>query len=146
ARSHLNVCLFVWPRSARVHLLAARADRLSGDLEGAEAHLNRCLELQGGATEATQLEFLLLRAQAGEVDEVTPALFTYVENQHAETPLILKTLSGAYMRNLRYGPALQCLNRWIEEVPDAALAFFWRGWVLEGMRATEDSMKDYRRA
>src|SRR5438445_13408846 len=47
ARSHLNVCLFVWPRSARVHLLAARADRLSGDLEGAEAHLNRCLELQG---------------------------------------------------------------------------------------------------
>src|SRR5260370_30851881 len=93
ARDRLHVCLFVWPWSARVHLLAARVDRLSMDLQGAEAHLNRCLELQGGATEATQLEFLLLRIQWGEVDEVMPALFTYVENKHAETPLILETLA-----------------------------------------------------
>src|SRR3954454_5548314 len=43
ARSRLDVCLFVWPRSLEVHLLAARAARLSGDPQTAEAHLNQCL-------------------------------------------------------------------------------------------------------
>ena len=63
-------------RKARLalHLLAARAARLTADFEGAEAHLKRCLKLQQGATEATQLEFLLMRAQTGEEDVVAPAL------------------------------------------------------------------------
>src|SRR5262245_17650273 len=32
ARSHLKVCLFVWPRDPEAHRLAARAARLSGDV------------------------------------------------------------------------------------------------------------------
>lgn len=146
ARGRLDLCLTVWPWSARVHLLAARAARLGGDLEGAEAHLNRCLELEHGATEATQLEFLLLRVQAGEVDEVVPPLLAYVDKKHAETPLILETLSGAYLRNLRYGPALDCLNRWIHETPDVAVAYYQRGWLLEHMQHSDNAMRDYRRA
>src|SRR5262245_48349810 len=59
AWGQLEFCLRVWPRSVPVHLLAARAARLSGDYEGAEAHLTRCLKLQQGASQATQLEFLL---------------------------------------------------------------------------------------
>src|SRR5437868_15243409 len=72
ARSRIAVCLLIWPRDSDVHLLAARAARLSGDLQDAEAHLNQCLKLHGGATEPVQLEFLLLRAQTGELDQVAP--------------------------------------------------------------------------
>src|SRR5262249_27177277 len=74
SRERLRFCLPVWPRSPEVHLLAAKAARRSGDLDAAEYHLNRCLKLQSGATEAVQLEFLLLRVQSGEVDELAPVL------------------------------------------------------------------------
>src|SRR5437762_14222334 len=71
ARSRLEVCLFWWPwsRSPDVHRAAARAARLTGDYTVAESHLQRCIKLENGATEGTQLEFLLMRAQTGEEDE-----------------------------------------------------------------------------
>jgi tetratricopeptide (TPR) repeat protein len=146
ARSRLAFCLRVWPWSVPVHLRAARAARLGGDFVGAEALLNQCLKLQHGATEDVQLEFLLMRVQAGEVDEVASALQSYVEKKHPETSLILETLSRAYMHDARYGPALGALDRWIQEDPEAAAAFFYRGWVMERLNDYEGSLKDYRRA
>ena len=53
ARERLKLCLRIWPSSPEVHLLAARAARMAGDLSGAEAHLNRCLELQDGSIECS---------------------------------------------------------------------------------------------
>jgi tetratricopeptide (TPR) repeat protein len=147
ARSRLGLCLLVWPRSVEVHLLAARAARLSGDFAAAEAHLNRCLKLQHGATEAIQVEFLLMRVQRGEEDEVAPELFAlYVDRNSPEAPLILETLAWAYMYNLRYGPAFNCLSRWAALAPDSAEPLRWRGWVLERLNDPEGAMKDYQRA
>jgi tetratricopeptide (TPR) repeat protein len=146
ARSRLAVCLLVWPHDPEVRLLAARAARLSGDLPAAEAHLNRCLKLHGGATEEVQIEFLLLRAQTGEVEEVAQALIDCVEKGHPQSPLILETLARAYMHRLRYKPALACLSRWMEVQPNAAKAYQWRGWVLERMNQHDAAFADYRRA
>jgi len=146
ARRDLALRLRVWPRTAEVHLLAARAARLSGDFEGAEAHLQECLRLQNGATAETQLEFLLMRVQRGEVDQVAPQLLLYVENKHPDTTLILETLARAYMHNFRYGPALATLDRWIKEDPDSAKAYFWRGWVVERLNDRTGAMQDYQRA
>jgi len=147
AQSRLEVCLLVWPRSVDVHLLAARAARLKGDFEGAETHLNRCLKLKHGATEAIQLEYLLMRAQGGEEDEVAPELLTrYVENDSPETPLILETLALAYIHKVRYGPAFECVSRWIAAAPESADAYRWRGWILERLNDPMGSMKDYQRA
>src|SRR5262249_32260718 len=70
AKRSLDFCLIVWPRSTSVHLLAARAARLEGDFDRAESHLNRCLKLNPSARDAVQLEFLLMRVQAGDVGEV----------------------------------------------------------------------------
>jgi predicted Zn-dependent protease len=146
ARPGLDLCLAVWPRSVPVHLLAARAARLSGDFDGAEAHLNRCLQLQGGATDAIQLEFLLMRVQTGEEDSVGPVLWARVENRDPETPLILETLARAYVRNYHLEPALTCLDRWIQEAPDAAQPLFLRGWVRERLHASQEALSDYQRA
>jgi tetratricopeptide (TPR) repeat protein len=147
AQRSLDICLFLWPRSIPVHLLAARASRLRGDFEGAEAHLNRCLKLNHGATEAIQLEFLLLRAQGGEVDDVVSDLFAlYVDRNSPESPVILETLSRAYIVTLRYGPAFACLSRWSELAPDSAEPLRWRGWILERLSDQEGAMKEYKRA
>jgi tetratricopeptide (TPR) repeat protein len=145
ARSDLAVCLFLWPDSVRVHLLAARAARLSGDIPGAEAQLELCLKL--GADKAdVQLENLLLRVQTGEEDEVGPTLLGYVDEKHPDSTLILETLSMAYMDKLRYGPALGILNRWIAADPHAARPFQWRGWVMERLNQAEKATADYQHA
>jgi tetratricopeptide (TPR) repeat protein len=146
ARSHLDFCLMVWPRSIPLHLLAARAAWQGGDLERSEALLNRCLKLQQGATEEIQLEFLLLRAQAGEIDEVAPALLEYVEKNSSNLPLILESMARAYMRSLQYGAAYACLNRWIEAAPDTARAYHYRGWVTERLDSAKEALADYERA
>jgi tetratricopeptide (TPR) repeat protein len=146
ARSRFDRYLTVWPWDQEAHLLAARAARLTGDRAAAADHLNRCLKLHGGATEAVQLEFLLLRVQAGEVDEVAPTLIDCVENGHAESPIILETLGRAYMHRLRYKPAFACMSRWIELRPDTAKAYQWRGFVLERLNHSREAAADYARA
>jgi tetratricopeptide (TPR) repeat protein len=146
ALDRLSLCLRIWPRSPEVHLLAARAALLSGDLDAAESHLNQCLRLQNGATEMVQLHFLLLRALSGEVDEVGSVLVGFVEDNHPQTPLILEILSRAYMRRLHFKEAYACLTRWTEETLNLAKPFAWRGWVLERMDSLQDAIVDYRKA
>lgn len=146
ARRRLDYCLTVWPRDPEVHRLAGRAARLAGDVEAAESHLNESLRLGGGANEALQLEFLLLRVQSGEVDELAEPLLATVEQGHPEAPLILQTVARAYMYRLRYKLAWSCLSRWIDLRPDEAKAYHWRGWVLERLSNHKAAADDYRRA
>jgi tetratricopeptide (TPR) repeat protein len=146
ARRRLAVCQFVWPRSPEARLLAARAARLDGDFTQAEAHLNELKTIQNGASEASQLEFLLMRAQTGEVDEVAGPLFSLIEKQHPDSGLIFETIARAYMHRLRYGPAFACLNSWVREQPDCAKAYHWRGWVLERLNKAKPAMGEYLKA
>src|SRR6266566_7160778 len=46
ASDHLRVCLQVWSSRPRVHLLAGRAARQSGDYDEAEQHLRACQRLE----------------------------------------------------------------------------------------------------
>jgi tetratricopeptide (TPR) repeat protein len=146
ARERLAVCLWFWPRDLDVHLLAARAARLSGDVRDAELHLNRCLKLHGSATERVQLEFLLLRVQTGDIDDVFHTLNDAVERGHPETPVILETVGFACMQRFRYKTALACFSRWIELYPETAKAYQWRGWVLERLSHYKLANEDYRKA
>jgi Tfp pilus assembly protein PilF len=146
ARARLDRCLVLWPRDPEVHLLAARAARYANDFPAAEAHLNRCMELQHGASAATQIEFLLMRVQTGEEDDVAPLLFAYVEENHPESELILESIARAFMNHFRYGPAFDCLCLWIEKFPNAAQAYYWRGWVLERLNHPKGAMDDYQQA
>ena len=146
ARERLAVCLRVWPRDVEVHRLAARAARLMGDLHAAETHLNRCIELEDGATEAVRLEFLLLRVQAGEVDQLAAVLFDAVEKGHPESPVILETVARAYILRLRYKPGYACLSKWIEIEPRNAKPYHWRGWALERLNNHKAAKEDYHRA
>lgn len=149
ARDRLRFCLRVWPRSPDVHLLAARSARVVGDFAAAEAHLNRCIELEDGASEGVQLEFLLMRVQTGELDgdhSPLPALFDAVQKGHSESALILDTIAQAYIKRLRYKPAYACLNLWVEVQPDAARPYQWRGLVRERLNNHKGAMEDYLRA
>jgi tetratricopeptide (TPR) repeat protein len=149
ARERLARCLRIWPRSPGVHLLAARAARMAGDLSDAEAHLNRCLELQGGPSDEVRLEFLLIRVQSGEIDDergpLNP-LFKEVQEGHPESPLILETIARAYLLRLRYKPAYACLSMWIEREPNNPKPYYWRGLTLERINDPRRARADYDKA
>ncbi|MBX9624642.1 MAG: tetratricopeptide repeat protein, partial [Gemmataceae bacterium] len=138
--------LAAWPWSRETHRLAARAARLAGDLPAAEAHLNRAIGLAGGADDAVQLEFLLLRAQTGDLDGVAQSLFTLAEAGHPESPLILETLTRAYLLGQRYKLAYACASRWLELHPDAPKAYLLRGFALERLDNHKGAAQDYHRA
>jgi tetratricopeptide (TPR) repeat protein len=146
ARRRLDVCLAVWPRRLDVRLLAARAARLGGDFPAAEAHLAECLRLAGGATDDIQVEFLLMRAQTGEMDEVAGLLELFVEAGHPAGPHVLETMARVYMQQLEYGPAYRVLSRWAELAPDDPRPPHWRGWVFERVSDPTRARQDYERA
>jgi tetratricopeptide (TPR) repeat protein len=151
ARRHLKVCLRVWPWRPEVHLRAARVARLMNDYPTAEAHLNRCLELQGGASDGVQVEFLLMRVQVGEIDEERglgpiTVLFSAVENGHPDSPAILETIARSFLLRLRYKPAFQCLNLWIEVDPQNPEPYYLRGFTFEQVNNPKAAKADYEKA
>jgi tetratricopeptide (TPR) repeat protein len=146
ARQHLRFLLFLRPNHVPTRLLAARAARLDGDFEEAEMHLGKCLKLTKESTEEIQVEYLLMRVQRGEEDEVARELLRYVDKGYVESKLILDTLAQAYMRNLRSGMAFTCLSMRIELGPDDAEPYEWRGWVLERLNDWGGAIKDYTKS
>jgi tetratricopeptide (TPR) repeat protein len=145
AQQHLDRALRVRPRSAPANLLAARVARLRGAYAEAEQHLTRCTQANG-MSEPLQLEWLLLRCQRGEVDDLAPGLWASVKGGHPESAAILEALAAVYMREGRYMDALRCLNEWVELAPDSARARDWRGWVSNQLDHRPQAISDYERA
>jgi tetratricopeptide (TPR) repeat protein len=147
ARNAIKLCLVVWPRSVPVHLLAARVERMTGHPEEADILLKECTRLEHGvATADIQLEYLLMRVQSGDEDGAAPDLENYLKAKHPDTPLILKTLSLAYLHRLRYAHAIMYLDRWIQADPDAAIAYYLQGWAYENVNGHTKAMENYQKA
>lgn len=145
ARQHIDRALRVRPRSASANLLAARIARLRGAYAEAEQYLTNGGEADA-MSEPLQLEWLLLRCQRGEVDELAPGLLAGVKNKHPESAVILEALAGVYMRTARYQEAMDCLDRWVELAPASARALDWRGWVANQLDHRGKAIGDYERA
>lgn len=142
AKRHIECALWVRPRRTSTLVLAARIQRLSGGYSEAERYLLRCLQIHG-MSDPVQLEWLLLRCQQGELDQLAPNLFALVRQQHPETPAILETLARVYLRQTRYLEALLCLDQLLELVPDSVRGLDWRGWVGNQLDHRERAIGDY---
>jgi tetratricopeptide (TPR) repeat protein len=145
AQRYIDQALKVRSGWTSTHLLAARIARRRGAYSEAEQHLSRCGPLHG-MSEAVQLEWLLLRCQRGEVDELAPGLLGQVDEDHPESAAILEALASVYMRDNRYLEALRCLDRWIECEPNSVTALDWRGWVGNQLDHRGQATLDFDRA
>jgi tetratricopeptide (TPR) repeat protein len=144
AQRHVEQALRVRGRWTSTRLLAARIARLRGAYAEAEQHLTRCEQLDG-MSEPVQLEWLLLRCQRGEVDELAPGLLASVDRHHPKSAAILEALAGIYMRQTRYLEAVRCLDRWVELAPNSVRALDWRGWVSNQLDHRGQAISDYER-
>jgi tetratricopeptide (TPR) repeat protein len=126
ARSHLQHCLWAWPGSLPIRLLAARIERLDSRFDRAEQYLRECKNLAGETTVDIQVEEHLLWAQQGAADRVFPFLWRQVEAGNPDAPAILETLALVFMQGTRFRPALLVLDRWVQLQPDTVRALDWR--------------------
>lgn len=145
AQHHIHRALLIRPKQVSSNLLAARIARVRGNASEAEQYLNRC-GLNNAMSESVQLEWLLLRCQLGDVDELAPGLLALVDHGHAESAAILETIAGVYMRQARYLEAIPYLDRWIEGDPSSARALDWRGWVSNQLDHRSQAISDYEQA
>jgi tetratricopeptide (TPR) repeat protein len=145
ARRHVARALEIHARRGPTNLLAARIERARGDYASAERYLVRDKELDG-VTEALQMEWMLLRCERGEVDELAPALLDAVARDHPAAVDILESMARVYMTQTRYLEALGVLNKWIDRAPDAPRALDWRGWVNNQLDHRGQAIDDYLRA
>jgi tetratricopeptide (TPR) repeat protein len=146
ARKHLAWCEVVWPRSYAVNMRQARVERLDQQFEACESHLKTAMAIHGGATEETQLEFLLLRCQRGEVDEVAPGLLDAARNGHPDASGIFQTLVITLVDQGRYGEASLTIGMWREQDPDSVAALELRGFIASQLNRSTDALDSYSRA
>jgi predicted Zn-dependent protease len=146
ARARLDRCLRVWPKSAEAHLLASRAARQEGDLEAADRHLRESQRLRHGTSDEITLEWSLLRATAGHLDEVEEYLHNRAAQSPEEAPLVWEALAQGYARVYRILDALAVLERWLERRPDDVQALVVRGNVYRKVKAAQSAAADFRRA
>jgi tetratricopeptide (TPR) repeat protein len=142
AQRHLAFCLAAWPQSSEVHLVAARADRLAGDSEAAEAQLQECERL--GWSQAVVLERALLRAQNGDLDTVEAYLRHQLDEDHPDAVFILDALSQGYLRVYRFSLAQYCLNLWLERQSGNPRALLRRARLWDSMHDYAKAAEDFR--
>lgn len=144
ARRHVELALELHNRRASTNLLAARIERAAGDYSKTEQYLIRCKELDG-ITESLQMQWLLLRCERGEVDELASAMLDAVAQHHPASAEILESMARVYMTQTRYLEALGILDKWIALAPDSPRALDWRGWVNNQLDHRGQAIDDYQR-
>jgi predicted Zn-dependent protease len=146
AQDHLRRCLAVRPRSGKILRLAARAERRAGNLDGAQAYLDRWEKIDG-PSEALDLEQAMLFAQAGALDRANAALYLHrrMREQHPESALILEALARGYLRMYRTGEAGVCLDEWLKREPDSVSAWLLKGTARERLHDPHGAVACYRK-
>jgi tetratricopeptide (TPR) repeat protein len=146
AREHWACCLRLWPRDARLHLLAGQTARRAGLFDEAEDHLTQAQRLRGAA-EAITLERALIQVQQGNAEATLEnQLQTYLDANHPQAVEILEALSQGCARTYRLDAALACLDRWLELEPGVVPALMLRGWVHERLFLFDRALADYEAA
>jgi tetratricopeptide (TPR) repeat protein len=145
ARSHLERCREVWPKSSATAFLLARTCRRAGNFAEARKQL-QVAESLGWTAALIELERLLLQAQAGLVQPVQQELNRYLEVWPSERPVIFEALVIGALQGNFVDDAYRWSTRWTEAYPDAWPAHVLRGRVLERGLRYDLAADEYRQA
>jgi tetratricopeptide (TPR) repeat protein len=145
AALHLNGYLERRPEDAAGWLLAGQTARRLGRYPETEACLTRCQQI-GGVTEATRLEWNLLRVQQGDLGGIDARLRATITPQDPNAPLVLEALARGYLVTDRLLDALEACELWIKRQPDAPWPWLWRGRTYERLANHDQALENYQRA
>jgi tetratricopeptide (TPR) repeat protein len=131
ARGQLARCLEIRPNDPTARLRAAQAARRDGDIAAAADHLLVFHNLIGETTEEERLEWAMLDAQRGKIDEVGSYLMECLEIRHPASERIFEALAIGCVHNYQF----ERLRFWVEETlerfPKNAVARLIRAQTME---------------
>jgi tetratricopeptide (TPR) repeat protein len=145
AQGHLASCLRVWPGSVEAHLLASRAARQRGDFGEAEQQLRACQRLLDGTSDDVALEWALLQAAGGNLDEVEQFLQARTDETPELARLVWEALAEGYIRRYRILDAMACLDHWLQLDPDNLRARELRGLAYQNGKSAVKGADDFQR-
>lgn len=147
AAAHFNACLRFWPwsRSARLHLLAARAARRQGDYKEANRLIHECQNAQRENSAEAVIEWAMLRAAMGALDATYSELRRAALEDTKLVPLVLEALAEGYLTMSRILDAQRCIDDWLRREPDNPQAWFLRGKLHRQVGAVQAIAADYQR-
>src|SRR5262249_43269965 len=111
----------------------------------AERDLERCQQL-GGVTDATRLEWDLLRVQQGDLQGIDARLRMTIGPEHPDASIVLEALARGYLKCERLGDARQACELWLGREPGHPWPWLWRGWIAERLGQFDRALPDYQRA
>jgi tetratricopeptide (TPR) repeat protein len=144
ARRHFERCLEEWPQSGEVNLLAAGAARRCGDFGAAEKYLTQADRL-GCAAADIEVEYALIRAQSGHLDEAESALLHHLKQGHPQGPQILAVLIPLYASQFRWSEADSLGAKWVQLAPGSARAWKAHAAIQERLQKTDAALDALRR-
>jgi len=146
ARDHLDACLKIWPNDPQALLLASGAARRLGDFAAAEQHLRTLERVAPDAKDALDLEWSLVRATAGAIDDkIEDFLLPLASREPAVAPAIWEALIEGYVRIYRIQEAFVCAGRWLEVDPDNVQALYLRGTIHRHIRRLAKAVPDLQK-
>lgn len=143
ARRRLGRCLELRPDDTTVRLLAVQAARRDEDLEEAQNHLDRYLDLAGTTPEGT-LEQAILKARRGQVPGVVDYLISRLEIRHPASEQILEALMEGSLEIYRLDRAGFWALELLERFPKNPLGQVVRGRLTEAMGDREQTLQLFR--
>src|SRR5262245_26943414 len=145
ARVHVERVLAHAPDDSRALFLAAQAARRSDACADAERLLT-ALERTSRPTPASELEWILLGVQQGDLRGDEDRLRTEVDRNHPYSPEILEALAKGFDASYRWPEAGLVLSRLLERYPGHVPALVLRGKVLARIRQFDPAYEDLRKA
>ncbi len=165
ARKTLDRYLKAHPGDVDARVLAARAARRSGDVDGAAAHLWN-VPRHRARHPAVELEQRMIAAQGGDVHEMNSLFMTYVDSEDApETPAVAEMVALGVLHILNPVPGTgqilpaesaplltlgrRSADRWLSlrhRPQDRAAGFVWRGRLSQLAGDHSAALDDLRRA
>jgi tetratricopeptide (TPR) repeat protein len=130
ARNHWKQCLEVWRDSGELHFQLARSWRRDEFLDNALLHLRQA-ERHGWPKEVIELERILVAVQTGRDNPNVTHLRSLVQENHADSDMIVEALAMGLWRAKRFDEAETYARMLVELQPDQWRAHTILGKVLE---------------
>src|SRR5688572_18944570 len=117
AYEELQPCLRAWGHRLEVLLVAARAARLAGELDAAEAHVADA-ERAAPTDPDVKFERMLLQVQQGDLQPYREPLQRWIDIPDGRQIQVLAALAGGLANTLQVSDAVECLDKIAERDPE----------------------------
>jgi Flp pilus assembly protein TadD len=128
-----------------LYLLSDAYSRLGRHSDAFES-LNRIKQIQGSSDDRLEIEYLFVRAYAGEYHQVEPQLTELLRSDHPQARRFVEISANVAIAEQNYSGALNLLKFATDRYPDFAKAYELNAIVFNQQNLKSEAIENFRRA